>query len=47
MTDQYDPAENSRRCYELAIAELRKRGLLEGRFEPKDDAERALLREGV
>lgn len=43
MTD-YDPDLNSIRCYALAIAEIRRRGVIEGRFEPKDDEERAMRR---
>lgn len=44
MTD-YDPAENSRRCYDLAIRTIRLEGVLSGKYEPKDDEERAMLRE--
>jgi|GEM_PF-2797902 len=40
---EYDPAVNSSRCYDVAVAELRRRGVLDGRFEPKDDAERAMM----
>ncbi len=40
-----DAARNSRSCWQLAISELRKRGLREGRFEPETDEERAYVEE--
>ncbi len=41
----YDPPADAYGCWKLAISEMRKKGLIESRFEPKDDEERALLAE--
>lgn len=35
---------NSEGCYALAIAELRRQALLEGRAQPTSEEERAMLR---
>jgi hypothetical protein len=42
MSDNYDWRKDSYESWLLAISELRKRGVIEGRFEPINDAERAL-----
>lgn len=41
MTD-YDPALDAYRSWQLAIAELRRRGVIAGRFPPLNEEERAL-----
>ncbi len=38
-----DADRNSRGCWQLAIAEIRRRGLREGRFMPETDEERAYV----
>jgi len=45
MTDDYDWQLDAYRSWELAIAELRRRGLREGRFKPETDEERAYVAE--
>ena len=34
MSDTYDAADNSRRCYELALAAIREREIRAGRLQP-------------
>jgi hypothetical protein len=38
----YDWRTDARDCYDLAIAELRRRGVALGKFEPINDEERAI-----
>ena len=42
----YDPDLNAKLCWELAISEIRKRGIIEGKFQPVNDDERELQRRG-
>ena len=42
LTD-YDWATDAKLSYLAAIMELRKRGLIEGRFEPINDKERKIV----
>lgn len=44
MSD-FDWRLDAYRSWELAIAEKRKQGVIEGRFEPRDDEERGWLGE--
>lgn len=39
MTDDYDPADNSRRCYDLAIAVLREKDVRAHKVDPREDNE--------
>jgi hypothetical protein len=39
----YDPALDAFLSWQLAIAELRRRGLAEGRYKPETDEERAYV----
>ena len=43
MTDDYDWRADAYGSWQLAIAELRQRGLREGKYTPKDEAERQYL----
>lgn len=45
MTDDYDGGADAFACWHLAVQEIRKRGVLEGRFAPRNDEERAWLAE--
>lgn len=40
---EYDPHLDAFECWKLAIAELRKRGVREGRFTPETDEEKRLV----
>ncbi len=40
---EYDPARNGWLSYNLAIKEIRRRGVLDGRFDPATDAEREMV----
>ena len=41
--NDYDPKLDAVLSYRAAIAELRKRSVIEGRFEPRDEDERRLV----
>jgi hypothetical protein len=41
----YDPLKDGFDSWALAIAEIRRRGVMEGKYEPINDDERALLKE--
>lgn len=43
--EEYDPHLNAFLCWKLAIAEMRKRGLRSGQYQPQDESER-LIAEG-
>ena len=43
MRRDYDFKKDSIESWKLAVAELRKKGLREGRFVPENDSERAYL----
>ncbi len=43
MVTEYDAAKNSARGYELACSEIRRRGLIAGKYEPRNDDERLLI----
>lgn len=45
MRRDYDFKKDSIESWKLAVAELRKKGLREGRFVPVNDEERAYLAE--
>lgn len=42
---RYDPEKDGHDSYLLAIHEMRKRGIIDGRFEPRNDEERQWLKE--
>lgn len=42
--ETYDPNIDAYRCWQLAIAEIRKRGLREGRYQPRNDEEREIAK---
>lgn len=44
MSGDYDWRLDAYRSWELAISELRKKGLRDGRFKPETDEERRWLR---
>ena len=44
--DKYDLVDrltDSKRCWELAVSSIRKAGVIEGRYPPINDEERAWL----
>jgi hypothetical protein len=41
----YDPHKDGFDSWALAIAEIRRRGVMEGKYPPINDDERALLKE--
>jgi hypothetical protein len=43
--EEYDGNVDAFLCWQLAIAELRKRGLRSGQYQPQDESER-LIAEG-
>jgi hypothetical protein len=43
MVDDYDWRVDALESWRLAIAELRRRGLREGRYKPETDEERAYV----
>ena len=40
----YDAADDARKCYYEAIKQLRKAGVISGRFTPRNDEELSWLR---
>jgi hypothetical protein len=46
MSHDYDPDIDGYRSWRLAIAEIRRRGVISGRFDPVNEQERQWLREG-
>ncbi len=43
MTEDYDWREDALKSWQLAIAEKRRQGLIEGRFQPRNDEEREMI----